>query len=97
VFHETYQNRIVRRALADASVPISIGIFTGLAYAPKIADLPFLNVPTAFQPTSGRAWVLQYDQTMPIWAYFAAILPALILTALVSATYYFTNHTLAIF
>jgi hypothetical protein len=76
--------RSTRRIFTDAAVPISIGIWTGMAYAPKISDIPFLHVPTTFQPTSGRAWVVSYDgaNAMPVWAYFAALLPALILTAL---------------
>jgi hypothetical protein len=80
----TIFTRSIRRILADSAVPISIGIWTGMAYAPKIADTPFLNIPTTFQPTSGREWVVRYDGdgALPVWAYFAAIIPALILTAL---------------
>lgn len=77
---------IVCRTLADCAVPIAIGVFTGLVYIPWFysADPYFLDVPSSFRPTPDRSWwvFLQYGD-LPVWSYFAAIPPAMLLTALI--------------
>jgi len=89
-----YFPRIVCKTMADLAVPISIGIFTGIAYLPKLNKIgtPFLEIPTKFTPTDPARtgqWVIRYDG-LPIWAFFAALIPALILTAL-----FFFDHNVS--
>ncbi len=77
------------KVLSDTALPISIAVFTGLAYIPKFkaADIPYIQIPVKFRPTLDRSWFVTY-QELPLWAYFAAIPPALLITAL----FYFDHN-----
>jgi hypothetical protein len=84
-----YFPRLVCKILADTALPISIAAFTGLVYLPKLRtiNIPYIQIPLNFRPTLDRPWFVTH-YTLPVWAYFAAIPPALLITAL----FYFDHN-----
>jgi hypothetical protein len=52
-----------------------------LAHGTKVAGLPFLTIPNVFGTTSGRPWLIPILD-LPVWARWAAILPAIMATVL---------------
>lgn len=67
----------------------SIGVVTGalvarwarLSQGTATAGLPTLSIPDVFGTTSGRPWLVPF-MDLPVWARWAAILPALMATVL---------------
>jgi hypothetical protein len=77
--------KAVRSLVADYGPSLSLMIFTAFRFLPRFVDLalPSLVVPATFRPTSPRPWIdTEAIASMPLWAIFAAILPAAVLTAL---------------
>jgi hypothetical protein len=76
--------RLARQLIADYGTVVMIFVFTALSYAPFLSSpsLPRLVVPASFATTSGRPWWIDLH-SLPIAHVFSALLPALILTALI--------------
>lgn len=75
----------IRAFLADYGPSLSIVLFTTFQFLPdfKPISLSKLRVPDTFQPTlaTRTSWIPAFWAT-PVWAVFAALLPAIILTLL---------------
>ncbi|XP_065211580.1 band 3 anion exchange protein isoform X2 [Planococcus citri] len=81
-----FLGRSVRRALGDFGVPIAIVTMVTLDYVVPQTDTYKLTVPTGLTPTIDRSWLvspLGSDGEFPIWAMFAAVVPAVLVYILV--------------
>lgn len=74
----------IKNVVTDFAVIIAIITMTAIDWAVEI-ETPKLDVPDAFQPTSGRAsWLVHpLGESNPIWSVFLALLPALLGSILV--------------
>lgn len=73
--------------MADFGVPIAIVIAVGVDFAFKDSVTQKLNVPTGLQVTNPdeRGWFINpmgLKDTLPVWAPFAAVIPAFLLFVL---------------
>lgn len=76
----------VRRAVGDFGVPISIVVFGVLACITSHTFSEKLSVPDGLSPSdSTRGWIVSpFDEgKFPVWAMFAAIIPAILVYILV--------------
>jgi anion exchange protein len=78
-----YLGRTARRALGDFGIPIAILVFVLIDYGIKDTYTEKLDVPDGLQPTdaSKRGWFINpmgVNRSLPIWAIFFAVIPALI-------------------
>jgi mannitol/fructose-specific phosphotransferase system IIA component (Ntr-type) len=71
-----------REFLADFGPAIALALMTGVAVWLHEVYLDVLPAPETFGTTSGRAWTVDLA-AIPIWARFAALGPALLVTMLV--------------
>ncbi|ORX91537.1 hypothetical protein K493DRAFT_317201 [Basidiobolus meristosporus CBS 931.73] len=81
----------IRGIIADYAAAFAIVLFTALPYLPKLTNLEIarLPVPDTFQTTTGRPWLVPFWE-LPLWAVFASILPAIVLTVL-----FFFDHNVS--
>jgi boron transporter len=79
----TVFNHKIRDLISDYGPTIALIIWTGIPYIGYAGDISIdtLDVPSTFETTSGRAWVVPLGN-LPVWAIFAAILPGFITTVL---------------
>lgn len=71
--------------LCDYGPSLALIFYTAMQYLPAFKDVPVprLSVPSTFQPSMTRNWlVLNSIVATPLWAVFAAILPAIVVTLL---------------
>ena len=78
-----YLGRTARRALGDFGIPIAILIMVLVDYGIHDTYTEKLDVPDGLQPTAAykRGWFINpmgMEHTLPIWAIFAAIIPAIL-------------------
>ena len=83
-----YLGRTARRALGDFGIPIAILIMVLIDFLIHDTYTEKLDVPDGLQPTASykRGWFINpmgMDQPLPIWAIFAAIIPAILAFILV--------------
>lgn len=71
-----------REFLADFGPAIAIFAMSGVALLMYTVDLPALPVPDRLEPTVERSWLVN-PLDAPVWVWFAAAIPALLLTLLV--------------
>jgi len=76
--------RTARRAMADFGVPIAIVIMVLIDFSAKDTYTEKLNVPTGITVTNStkRGWFIPptgNQETLPVWAMFAGVLPAILL------------------
>eukprot|EP00095_Tigriopus_kingsejongensis_P009937 maker-scaffold1000_size72005-snap-gene-0.9 protein:Tk09937 transcript:maker-scaffold1000_size72005-snap-gene-0.9-mRNA-1 annotation:"anion exchange" len=79
-----YMGRTIRRALGDFGVPIAIVIMVALDFFVDDTFTQKLEVPSGLQVTSPerRGWFIPpmgAELTLPVWAPFAAAVPAILL------------------
>ncbi|KAK9767177.1 hypothetical protein K7432_003207 [Basidiobolus ranarum] len=81
----------IRGIIADYAAAFAIVLFTALPYLPKLTTLEIarLPVPSTFQTTTGRPWLVPFWE-LPLWAVFASIVPAIVLTVL-----FFFDHNVS--
>lgn len=77
-----YLRRQVREFLADFGPALAMAMMTVVAFTLHEVNLETLSVPEDIVTTSGRAWIVNPLDT-PIWARWAAALPAALVTILV--------------
>jgi hypothetical protein len=83
VFLLQYQ---ARRALGDFGVPIAIVIMVVVDYMVKDTYTEKLSVPDGLSPSSPEkgGWIVNpVSDAIPIWMYFAAAMPALLVFILI--------------
>jgi boron transporter len=70
--------------LADYAMAITVVVITGLSEIPALSqsNITRLDVPSSFQTTSGRPWIIG-PASVSVGIAFAAILPAFVLTILI--------------
>jgi hypothetical protein len=75
----------VRLALQDYAVPVAVVLITLVYQLPVFHGVAIDRLPVAsnFRPSNGRASWLVDPSDLPVWAIFAAIIPAFILTILI--------------
>jgi hypothetical protein len=82
-----YFNKTVRNTLSNFAPTIGvvsasiIARCARIAHGPSVAGLPSLSLPEVFGTTSGRPWLIPLFD-LPVWARWAALLPALMVTVL---------------
>jgi len=81
-----YFTKSIRKNLSNFAPTIGVVLGSILARKARIAHgaaalLPSLSIPAQFQTTSGRPWLVPLLD-LPVWARWAAILPALMATVL---------------
>lgn len=84
-----------RAFVADYGPTLTLVVVAALQFLPRLADvpLPHLRVPSAFAPSVNRPWIdADAIAGTPGWAIAAALLPALVLTALL----YFDHNVSAL-
>jgi hypothetical protein len=74
----------IRTFATDYAMIITVTVISLIPSIPALQVLRInrLDLPTSFQTTSGRPWVVS-PTSVPVWAIFAAIIPALILSTLI--------------
>jgi len=92
----TIFNDTLRTLLSDYGATIAVLFFSAVPFMTTDRfgsddgdHIPTLYVPTTFQTTSGRAWLVDFTD-IPIWGIFAAIFPGLIITIL-----FFFDHNVS--
>ncbi len=70
-----------REFFADFGPSIAILLMSGVAYLLNEVDLTTLAVPSALIPSSGRSWLVD-PFAAPVWVWFAAAIPALLVSTL---------------
>jgi hypothetical protein len=80
----TIFRRMARQLISDYGTVVMVVAFTALSYAPFLSapSLPRLMVPSSFATSTGRSWWVNLT-AIPTAHVFSALLPALILTALI--------------
>jgi hypothetical protein len=75
---------MARQLISDYGTVVMVVAFTALSYAPflSVPSLPRLTVPSSFATTTGRSWWMNLTAISTAHV-FSALLPALILTALI--------------
>lgn len=84
-----------RAFAADYGPTATLVVIAAFQFLPRLVDvpLPHLQVPASFAPSVDRSWVVSsYIAATPGWAVAAALLPALVLTALL----YFDHNVSAL-
>ncbi len=81
-----YFNKTIRNNVSNFAPTIGVVLGSLLARKARLvhgaaAILPSLTIPTQFQPTSGRPWLVPL-MDLPVWARWGAVLPALMATVL---------------
>ncbi|XP_047543551.1 anion exchange protein 2 isoform X1 [Vanessa atalanta] len=80
-----FLGRSARRALGDFGVPIAIVLMVGISCLVPVWTEK-LQVPDGLSPTSSRSWLVPLNpglETIPLWATFAMVLPALMVYIIV--------------
>ncbi|XP_041987043.1 anion exchange protein 3 isoform X2 [Aricia agestis] len=80
-----FLGRSARRALGDFGVPIAIVLMVGVSVLVPVWTEK-LKVPDGLSPTSNRSWLVPLNaglETIPLWAAFAMVLPALMVYIIV--------------
>ncbi|CAH0716366.1 unnamed protein product, partial [Brenthis ino] len=80
-----FLGRSARRALGDFGVPIAIVLMVGISCLVPVWTEK-LQVPDGLSPTSSRSWLVPLNpglETIPVWAAFAMVLPALMVYIIV--------------
>lgn len=80
-----FLGRSARRALGDFGVPIAIVIMVGVSCLVPVWT-ETLRVPAGLSPTLPRSWLVPLNpglETIPMWAAFAMLLPALMVYIIV--------------
>lgn len=74
----------IRTVLSDYAMLLTVILVSLIPSIPALGSLDIhrLDLPRSFQTTSGRPWVVS-PTAVPVWAVFAAIIPALILSTLI--------------
>jgi len=84
-----FLERRFRRALGDFGVPIAIAAMLLVDWAAGDSITEKLNIPDGIQVTNGsaRGWLISptgsLEAPLPVWAMFAAIIPAILLYLLI--------------
>ncbi|MGY8770528.1 MAG: PTS sugar transporter subunit IIA [Pirellulales bacterium] len=78
----SYLRPKIREFLADFGPAIALAAMTGVAMWLHEVNLEVLQAPDEFGTTSGRSWLVN-PMDAPMWARFAAAVPALLVTVLV--------------
>jgi len=81
-----YFTKNIRNNISNFAPTIGVVLGSLLARSARLAHgaeamLPSLSIPATFQTTSGRPWIVPL-MDLPVWARFAALLPALMATVL---------------
>ncbi|VVC86181.1 unnamed protein product [Leptidea sinapis] len=80
-----FLGRSARRALGDFGVPIAIVLMVGVtSFVPVWSEK--LTVPDGLSPTADRSWLVPLNpglETIPVWAAFVMVLPALMVYIIV--------------
>ncbi|MCO4771038.1 MAG: HCO3- transporter [Deltaproteobacteria bacterium] len=76
-----YLRRRLREFVADFGPAIAIATMTGVAFLLHEVELETLAVPSTFQTTSGRPWIVN-PLDAPTWVWGASAVPALLVTIL---------------
>ncbi|XP_072930978.1 band 3 anion transport protein isoform X2 [Epargyreus clarus] len=80
-----FLGRSARRALGDFGVPIAIVLMVGVSCLVPVWTEK-LQVPEGLSPTADRSWLVPLNpglDTIPVWATFAMVLPALMVYIIV--------------
>mmetsp|Transcript_12379 Transcript_12379/g.27157 ORF Transcript_12379/g.27157 Transcript_12379/m.27157 type:complete len:443 (-) Transcript_12379:127-1455(-) len=81
-----YFNKSIRNNISNFAPTIGVVFASLVARSARLAHgasvaLPTLSVPATFVTTSGRPWLIPLN-SIPVWARFASIIPALMATVL---------------
>ena len=76
-----YLRRVVRELFADFGPAIAIIAMTAVAFALHPVRLDTLAVPSSFQTSSGRPWLVPIADA-PLWVMLAAAVPAFLISVL---------------
>lgn len=84
--NSVYFTKTIRNNISNFAPTIGVVFGSLLARSARLAHgaealLPALAIPAKFQTTSGRPWLVPL-MDLPVWARFAALLPALMATVL---------------